>query len=120
MDGSSEAAGTAISLFNEMRRLGGYTSTNIREWYSRGPHHISKYSEVAQEEFSDMLIPVEGQVMTYDHEGSASIILDCGLKVFFKPVTSKLDRRCLNRKVQFYLGFSYEGLRAADGSVVEL
>lgn len=120
LDGSTEAAGTAISLFNEMRRLGGYTSTNIREWYSRGPHHISKYSEVSQEEFSDMLIPVEGQVMTYDHEGSASIFLDCGLKVFFKPVTSKLDRRCLNRKVQFYLGFSYEGLRAADGSVVEL
>ena len=120
LDGSTEAAGIAIDLFNEMRRLGGYTSTNIREWYSTGPHHISKYSEVAQDEYEEMLIPVEGQVLTYDHEGSASIMLDCGLRVFFKPVTSKLDKKCLNRKVRFFLGFSYEGLRAADGSVKEI
>lgn len=120
LDGSTEAASIAKDLFNEMRRLGGYTSTNIREWYSRGPHHISKYTEVTQVEYADMLIPVEGQVLSYDHEGSASIMLDCGLRVFFKPVTSKLDKRCINRKVRFFLGFSYEGLRAADGSVTEI
>lgn len=120
LEGSSEAAGIAINLFNEMRRLGGYTSTNIREWYSKAPHHITKYSELSQDDYPESLIPVEGQVFSYDHEGSAFIMLDCGLKAFFKPVTSKLDKRCLNRRVQFYLGFSYEGLRAADGLVQEL
>ena len=120
LDGSTEAAATAKDLFNEMRRLGGYTSTNIREWYSMGAHHLTKFSEISSDNYSDYLIPVEGRVLTYDHEGSAKIVLDCGLKVFFKPVTSKLDKRCQNRKVRFYLGFAYDGLRAADGSVVEL
>ena len=49
LKGSSEAAGIAKDLFNELRRLGGYTSTNIREWYSKGSHNISKYYEIPQE-----------------------------------------------------------------------
>ena len=120
LEGSTEAAVTATDLFNEMRRLGGYTSTHIREWYSKGPHHITAYSDIDSQDFSDFLVPVEGRVDSYDHEGSAFILLDCGLKVFFKPVTSRLDGNCLNRLVRFYLGFAYDGLRAAEGSVVEL
>ena len=120
LEGSTEAAVTATDLFYEMRRIGGFTSTHIREWYSRGSHHLTAYSDISPEDFSEWLVPLEGRVESYDHEGSAYILLDCGLKVFFKPVTSKLDGNCLNRMVKFYLGFAYDGLRAADGFVFEL
>lgn len=120
IEGSSESITTARDLFKEMHRFGGSTSTQIREWYSKDAHSITKQSEIAPEEFKSRLPYVEGRVEEYTHEGSAIIMLDCKLPVFFKPVTSKLDKNCLNRKVRFYLGFAYDGLRAADGSVEEI
>jgi hypothetical protein len=61
---------------------------------------------------------VRGKIAEINNPGSGQIELMCGLKAFFVPSQRRrsgsqtFTSQDLNQEVDFYLGFSYEGLRA--------
>ena len=62
----------------------------------------------------DAFYRVEGVVSGYEHAGAAKIITDQGLEVFFNPGKNNITKDNLNSSVTFFLGFSYDGLRAEN------
>lgn len=64
----------------------------------------------------------EGVVTSYSHAGMAAISiagLPRTLDVYFNPKREGLDQSCLNKKVEFGLSFSYDGLRAGKVRLCE-
>jgi tetratricopeptide (TPR) repeat protein len=55
---------------------------------------------------------LEGIVSDYKGPQAGEIELSGGQEAFFVPGAADLDARSLNTRVRFFLGFSYEGLRA--------
>lgn len=117
IEGGSEAVILAKKYLQECQKLGGNNRIGIKEWYGTAPQGIvSNYERKNQPEAND-LYEVTGYVKEYQHAGNAVILLDCGLEVFFKPSINGITRSSLNHNVKFFLGFSYDGLRADNESV---
>ena len=60
---------------------------------------------------------VAGRIATIRHQGSGEIELASGLRAFFAPSRGKIQGgyvagQDIGREVEFFLGFSYDGLRA--------
>lgn len=119
IEGSSEAAECARKALQESQKLGGNNRIGIREWYGDAPQGIVSNYERKNQPSEFTLYEVEGFVKDYQHPGNAVIQLDCGLEVFFKPSVNGIAQSSLNHRVKFFLGFSYDGLRA-DSESVEL
>ena len=64
------------------------------------------------------LVIIKGKIVNLDSRGRGEIELrNCGMRAFFVPAHGNESKgyvpgRDLNRDVQFYLSFSYDGLRA--------
>lgn len=119
IDGSSEAAERARKALQECQKLGGNNRIGIKEWYGDAPQGIVSNYERTNRPGDFNLYEVYGYVKDYQHPGNAIIQLDCGLEVFFKPSVNGIFSSSLNHRVRFFLGFSYDGLRA-DSESVEL
>lgn len=117
IDGSSEAVVLAKKYMQECISMGGYNRINIREWFGNAPQGIVSSYERRENPDETELYEVTGYVKEYQHPGNAIIELDCGLDVFFKPSVKGITESSLNHNVKFFLGFSYDGLRADNESV---
>ena len=118
IEGSSEAAQEANNYIKECKEMGGDNNIYKKEWYGEAPQGIISNAALKENPDNYTLYDVTGYVKEYKHSGTAIIEMDCGLKVFFKPSASGLTESCRNHNVRFHLGFSYDGLRADDESVV--
>lgn len=118
IEGSTDAATQANKYIKECHSMGGGNKIYIKEWYGESPQGLINYSTWKENPDSYHLFEVTGYVSRYEHSGKAIIQMDCGLDVFFKPSLNGLGSGCQNHNVKFCLGFSYDGLRAKDGSVV--
>ena len=66
---------------------------------------------------TDELRPVKGRIAQIRNQGSGEIELPSGLRAFFTPARGGVSGgyiagQDIGREVEFYLGFSYDGLRA--------
>lgn len=117
LDGSTENAAIAMKLEKEMKRMSG-GDIRVREWCCNCPQNLITNKDFKEKNNASQLIIYNGYVSSYTHSGAAEITeRESGLKIFFRPAESKLTDSCLNHKVEFSFGFSYDGLRAHDGSV---
>ena len=96
--------------------------TGSFEWLGRGEGvaKLVHYSELegwdSDHDFwsnTGKLVRVKGTIVTMSGPESGQIEIAAGVKAFFVPGKSgHLRGRDENRAVEFYLGFSYDGLRA--------
>lgn len=117
LEGSSEAAVIANKLIGECRNIGGSNKIWTKEWYSKNYQQILSNGLLKDLDKDEYLLPVKGYVHKYNHPGDAKIMIEGSLEVFFKPNIAGLTSECLNKDVEFFLGFSYDGLRADSESV---
>lgn len=117
--GYSEAVAEANKLISECK-VRSRSNITVYEWYSKGIElgNIINKREIDDGNKEDLLEFVEGIFTEYTHEGRGYITILDGLQVFVSPTQAKLKSSDLYKTVRFYLGFSYEGLRADSGSVV--
>ena len=114
LNGSSIAAQTCRRLIEECKNKGGNKKIGIREWYGKAPQKLLSNLDVKPSDNQDAFYRVEGVVSGYEHAGAAKIITDQGLEVFFNPGKNNITKDNLNSSVTFFLGFSYDGLRAEN------
>jgi hypothetical protein len=118
LKGYSDATIDAYNLIKECKAKG-RSNVTIFEWYGKG-NDLTKFvnrSILTPENKSEKLELVEGYFTEYLHDGSGKITVDNKLEVFFSPTQAKLTSSDVNKLVEFYLGFSYDGLRADSYSV---
>lgn len=118
IQGYSEDAIFAERLIKECKAKG-KGNTKVLEWYGKG-HELNKLvSPISLEEFEkeDKLERVRGYVTAFNHQGDASITIANKLEVYFSPTKAGLTEDILGKEVDFYLGFSHDGLRADSFSV---
>lgn len=117
LDGSTENAAIAMNLEKEMKRMSG-DDIRVREWCCNCPQKLMTNKDFREQNDNSLLFIFDGYVSNYTHSGAAEITeKGSGMKVFFRPTGNKLTDSCLNHRVEFSFGFSYDGLRAYDGSV---
>jgi tetratricopeptide (TPR) repeat protein len=124
IDGSRLHADEARRHLEECRHLARYrrNRTTSFEWLGfedglRGMVHHSELGEwLKAEEFwskPDQLARVEGRISKIEGHQAGRIEIVAGLEAFFVPSRGGYSPgRSENRLVEFYLGFSYDGLRA--------
>ncbi|MGK0256023.1 MAG: hypothetical protein ACI81I_000632 [Arcobacteraceae bacterium] len=122
IEGYTDDAVQAFKLIEQCKKSAP-KSQNLKtcyEWYGNGEELTRLVSRKALNlENKDIKLSfVEGYFTKYNHPGSGVITICDKLEVFFSPIITKLTRDNLNQKVKFYLGFSYDGLRADNYSVV--
>lgn len=118
LQGYSDATVDAFNLIKECKNKG-KSNVTIFEWCGKGSD-LSKFvgkNQITPENKEDKLELVEGYFTEFQHDGSGTITIADRLPVFFSPTQAKLTVSDLNQPVQFYLGFSYDGLRADSFSV---
>lgn len=118
LNGYSDAAQDAVKLVQECKQKG-RSNTTIFEWLGKGDS-LSKLigrNQINASNKEEKLELVEGFFTDFVHDGSGKIIIADRLEVFFSPTQAKLTSNDQNQKVEFYLGFSYDGLRADSYSV---
>lgn len=118
LQGYTDATIDAFNLIKECRAKG-KSNIAILEWYGKGSdltRFVSRNS-VSPETKEEKLELVRGYFTEYQHDGSGRITIADKLEVFFSPTQAKLTSSDLNKEVEFYLGFSYDGLRADSYSV---
>lgn len=97
--------------------------TRSFEWFGKGNglKRLKHYSELGEwtdslnfYENTAILERVEGRIIQINGPEAGLIeVTSCGLNAFFVPAVADLYKgRDENRRVSFYLGFSYDGLRA--------
>ncbi|AYB32347.1 cold-shock protein [Chryseolinea soli] len=108
----------AFNLIKECKAKG-RGNTTILEWYGKGNdlQRLVHRNSLKSEEKDGKLELVRGYFTEFRHDGSGLIVLADKLEVFFSPTQAKLTRSDLNSEVEFYLGFSYDGLLADSYSV---
>lgn len=119
LNGSSESAAKANRLIEECRKLSS-GMIFVKDWYvgGNGMSAIIGNTKEVRDNKSSYLRKETGVVSAYIHEGRAKIkITGTDLEVFFSPTAAKLTYSCLNKEVEFYFGFSYDGPRADSESV---
>lgn len=113
---NSFSAQKALEYMSECHRCG-CGDVRVREWLANGSDLdciVKNSKNIDRSNFRY----VRGTIDNYINDGSATIIIeDTDLKVFFNPQKSHITRSDMNRRVQFYLGFSYDGLRADEESL---
>lgn len=118
IDGYSDAAIEAFNLISECRAKG-RANISTYEWYGKGNDlkRLVNRRSFTEENKHDRLEYVKGVFTDFAHDGSGIITIVDKLKVFFSPTQAKITSSDLNKTVEFYLGFSYDGLRADSNSV---
>lgn len=123
-DGFTDSYISATKLIEECKaRSGGKKA--IFEWLGNGDglKRVLEDKEVRDQKKNnkDNRLLIEGTFSKYIHNGYGIISVSCGqnyFDVFFTPSkANKITQNELNKTLQFYLGFSYDGLRADDHSV---
>jgi tetratricopeptide (TPR) repeat protein len=126
LDGSHMAVADTERALEECRTLARYRRDRTRsfEWFGTGEgvarlKHQSELGEWDQGSSfyprTDLLVRVCGLVRRIDAPQKGTIETDTGLQVFFVPAVASMEMgRDENTGVSFYLGFSYDGLRAWD------
>lgn len=118
LQGYTDATIDAFNLIKECRTKG-KSNILILEWCGKG-NDLSKFvsrNSITSETKEEKLELVQGYFTDFQHDGSGKITIADKLEVFFSPTQSKLTSSDLNKAVEFYLGFSYDGLRADSYSV---
>lgn len=118
LEGYTDATIDAFNLIKECRAKG-KSNILILEWCGKG-NDLSKFvsrNSITPETKEEKLELVQGYFTDFQHDGSGKITIADKLEVFFSPTQSKLTSSDLNKAVEFYLGFSYDGLRADSYSV---
>lgn len=118
LNGYSEATQDALNLIQECKKKG-KSNTTVYEWLGNGTslNKLVGRNQINQLNKDEKLQLVEGRFTEYSHDGSGRITIADKLEVFFSPIQAKLTSSDLNESVEFYLGFSYDGLRADSYSV---
>lgn len=118
LDGYSDSVFDANNLIRECKSKG-KSNIVVYEWYGSGfdLNKLVNRNSITEDNKNTKLQFVEGYFTEYLHDGSGKITIQDKLEVFFSPTQAKLTSSDLNRRVQFYLGFSYDGLRADSASV---
>ncbi|WP_159155394.1 cold-shock protein [Empedobacter brevis] len=118
LQGYTDATIDAFNLIKECKAKG-KSNIAILEWYGKGSDLIKFVSRnsISPETKEEKLELVQGYFTEYQHDGSGKITISDKLEVFFSPTQAKLTSNDLNKEVEFYLGFSYDGLRADSYSV---
>ena len=125
LDGSSLSAEKARDFIEQTSRLVREAPNRhfCSEWLGKGtnlrritPHH---FLGTWEEEFTEgtKLTLLNGRIATIRRPEQGWIELECGLKAFFVPTRGYqgdmfLEAKDENEPVNFYLGFSYDGLHA--------
>jgi len=124
LQGSAQAKDNAERYMEECRQMARFrrNRTNSFEWLGSGSgmNSLVHHSELGQWktdiefwERTDRLVRVQGRVNKVDAPQQGYIEIKGGLLVFYVPARSNHSRsRSENQPVDFYLGFSYDGLRA--------
>lgn len=118
LDGYTDAAIEASKLIKECEEKGRNRIT-VYEWYGIEPglKRIVNRTEITNENKHEKLAFVEGYFTEFEHIGDGTITIVDQLKVFFSPALARVTSSNINSRVKFYLGFSYDGLRADSISV---
>ncbi len=129
IDGSDSAKIEAERIMDECKqraRLNANRSFSF-DWLGNGQEvnrliHFSRLGEFDEEtgfyENPQYLIRIPGKIIKADRPEAGKIELTCGLVAFFvpferrRPGVAKFVSKDVNRNVNFFLGFSYDGLRA--------
>ena len=125
MDGSMIERERSLDLIEQCRAKARNAKNRTRsfEWFGEGDgierliHHTELGEWDDQTNFYNQvqrLDRIEGRVAQIKGPESGHIELtSCGLKAFFVPAVAEVFKgRDENQRVEFYLGFSYDGLRA--------
>lgn len=118
LQGYTDATIDAFNLIKECKSKGRSNIATL-EWYGKG-NDLTKFVSrkvITPENKDEKLELVEGYFTEYVHDGNGKITIADRLEVFFSPTQAKLTSDDLNSQVEFYLGFSYDGLRADSYSV---
>ena len=126
--GVGQAAEEAQRLISQCAQMASSLPHRTRsfEWLARGPGMQALLHESALGDWDpslafwsnpNLLAVVTGRIARIPTPAAGEIELSNGLKAFFVPARGKveggyLSGRDLNRAVEFFLGFSYDGLRA--------
>jgi hypothetical protein len=120
-EGSTADANDACTLIKECKAKAPKSQnlTTCFEWYGKGKDLGRLVSKIDFDDSNkdDKLELVSGYFTDYKHNGDGIITIGGVLEVFFSPVQAKLTEDDKGKKVEFYLGFSYDGLRADSFSV---
>ncbi len=124
LEGSAQTKDNAERYMEECRQMARYRKnrTNSFEWLGSGSgiNSLIHHSELGQWktdiefwERTDQLVRVQGRVNRVGAPQKGYIKIKGGLLAFYVPARSNHSRgRSENQPVDFYLGFSYDGLRA--------
>lgn len=118
LQGYTDATIDAFNLIKECKAKG-KSNITILEWCGKGTD-LTKFvsrNSITSESKEEKLELVQGYFTDYLHDGSGKITIVDKLEVFFSPTQAKLTSSDVNKQVEFYLGFSYDGLRADSYSV---
>lgn len=120
IEGSSEEMADAVKLIAESKQKARSLSNNTycHEWYGLN-HEMRRLvsgRDVKGGLHEDKCELVRGVITSYYNDGYGEITIRNAnqLKVFFNPSETKITEDYLNQEVEFYLGFSYDGLRAKN------
>lgn len=120
IEGSSTEMADAVKLIAEskLKARSLPNNTYCHEWYGLN-HEMRRLvsgREVKGGLQEDKCELVRGIITEWTHNGEGYITIRSAnqLKVFFNPSETKITEDYLNQEVEFYLGFSYDGLRAKN------
>lgn len=121
LQGSSEDTIDAEKLIKECKAKApkSQNRTTCFEWYGKGNNLqklINKNGFDSTNKESKLTL-VEGYFTDFKHMGDGTITICDKLKVYFSPAQAKLTEDDKGIIVRFYLGFSYDGLRADSPSI---
>ncbi len=124
IDGSTLALAVSDDLIqqSQVRSRSLRNRTRSYEWFGKGQglRRLRHYTELGEWDDeanfysnTEPLARLEGRVATISRPEAGVIELSYGLKAFFVPARAGVTKgKDENQKVSFYLGFSYDGLRA--------
>ena len=120
MEGYSEEMIEAVKLIQESKQKSRSLPNNTycHEWYGAKSEmqRLVNGRDVYGSNWEDRCDLVKGKITDFESDGSGKITLPNAelLQVFFNPSETKISEDYLNSDVEFYLGFSYDGLRAKN------
>jgi len=122
LEGSTLARGDADRALEDCRNLSRFRRNRYRsfEWLGKGTglQQLVHQSELGEWESgfwqnTARLVRVKGRVASIDAPQKGFIETTSAQEAFFVPIVAGLHQgRDENRSVEFFLGFSYDGLRA--------
>lgn len=120
IEGYSEEMAEAVKLIQESKQKSRSLPNNTycHEWFGVKPEmqRLVNGRDVYGGNWEGKCDLVRGRVTEFESAGSGKITLHNAelLQVFFNPSETTITEDYLNNDVEFYLGFSYDGLRAKN------